>query len=49
MANFKIIRELCYDRKISLKFLASELGITEHGLQLLMKNNQLLVNKNPGL
>jgi len=40
MANFKIIKDLAKRKNISLKKLSEIIGLTEQGLQSIMKNNQ---------
>jgi transcriptional regulator with XRE-family HTH domain len=40
MADFSIIRTLCNERKITLKELSKRVGITEHGLQGMLKTNK---------
>lgn len=39
MANLSVIREICQEKNISLKELSTRVGITQHGLQLILKNN----------
>ncbi len=39
MANMWIIRDLCRNKKITLKELSKKAGITEHGLQGILKSN----------
>jgi DNA-binding Xre family transcriptional regulator len=39
MPNLSIIRDICKEKRISLRELSNEIGITENGLQLIMKSN----------
>ena len=39
MANLKIIRDLCKQRNIPLKELSMKIGISEHGLQSILRTN----------
>ena len=39
MANLGIIRDLCRQKKITLKELSKTIGITEHGLQSILRTN----------
>jgi len=40
MAKLFKIRDICNERKITLKALARQAGITEHGLQRILKENK---------
>ena len=39
MANLSIIREICHERKMSLKKLSKKIELSEHGLQRIMRTD----------
>lgn len=43
MANLQIIRDLCRDKNITLKELAKRTGLSQHGLQIILRNNSTKV------
>ncbi len=44
MANFKIIKDLCRRKNLTLVQLAKKMGITESGLQVIMSRNSTSTN-----